>query len=483
MAFFYISAAHKSSGKTTLSVGIAAALAQEGLRVQTFKKGPDYIDPLWLEKASGQPCYNLDFNTMSLDEIDAKFDDHHNRAEISLIEGNKGLYDGVDLDGADSNAAMAKQLSAPIILVLDCTGITRGIAPLLLGYQQFDPSAQIAGVILNKVANQRHDDKLRAVIKRFVDIPILGSVKRDHSLFASERHLGLIPPEETGFSAERLNALADLVRESIDLEALKEIAQQGRWTKEIAKEKAHVAAKVQQGGDTRIGVIRDSAFGFYYADDLAKFEELGAELIFINALSDQTLPELDGLFIGGGFPETHLEALEKNSGLRQDILTAGKAGLPIYAECGGLMYLAQSIRWQGHKAQMVGLIAGEVVMHKKPQGRGLVRLREKSDSLWKCGATSLSCCDPERGSAEADTEATFRGHEFHYASLEGLPKDSRYAFEVERGHGITGKQDGIIIHNTQANFSHLRHNKQKPWVQEFLTFVTAVKAERTKEGQ
>ena len=210
MAFFYISAAHKSSGKTTLSVGIAAALARQGLAVQTFKKGPDYIDPLWLEKASGHACYNLDFNTMSDDEIHQTFDEHTVACDIGIIEGNKGLYDGVDLEGQDSNAAMAKVLGAPIILVLDCSGITRGIAPLLLGYQQFDPEAYIAGVILNKVASRRHEQKLRRVIKRFVDMPILGCVMRDDGLFASERHLGLIPPEETEGVRGRLDQLAGI---------------------------------------------------------------------------------------------------------------------------------------------------------------------------------------------------------------------------------------------------------------------------------
>ena len=259
-----------------------------------------------------------------------------------------------------------------------------------------------------------------------------------------------------------------MVHQSIDLEALKEIAQKRQPSKiKIKIEKtAFVARQDIQG--LRIGVIRDSSFGFYYADDLKAFVDHGAELVFLNALEDTSLPQLDGLFIGGGFPETHLSALEANKSFRADILKAGQNGLPIYAECGGLMYLTRSIEWQGRKADMVGLIDGNTVMHKRPQGRGLVQLQERSDRLWHHSE--------EQGRSAENKESLntiFKGHEFHYASLENLPKDSRYAFDVKRGYGITGTQDGLIIHNIQANFSHLRHTAQKPWVKEFLNFCCA----------
>ncbi len=454
MSYFYIAAAHKSSGKTTISVGLASALRQAGLKVQTFKKGPDYIDPLWLEKASGRPCYNLDFNTMTEAEILASFSQHVTGSDICLVEGNKGLYDGVDLEGADSNAAMAKLLQAPVILVLDCSGITRGIAPLLQGYQNFDPDITIAGVILNKVVSARHEQKLRDVIDYYVKIPIIGVVRRDNGLFADERHLGLIPPDEMQGEPERIRKLGQMVSQSVDMAKIKSIVT--RATPHVSPAPDEIGQILASTG-LRIGIIRDSAFGFYYADDLEAFRAHGAELVFINAQQDQELPKVDGLFIGGGFPETHLDLLQANSSLRRTICQAGEQGLPIYAECGGLMYLSRSISWKGKTCEMVGLVPGDVVMHERPQGRGLVRLKE-GNGLWG-----------------QDGGGTFNCHEFHYASLENLPTDSRYAFAVERGFGINGEQDGIIINNTQANFSHLRHSKQKPWVSEFLAFVQKVK--------
>ncbi len=457
MSYFYIAAAHKSSGKTTLSVGLAAALHKKGLKVQTFKKGPDYIDPLWLEKASLQPCYNLDFNTMTNSEILQTFERHRKGQDICLIEGNKGLYDGVDLEGADSNAAMAKLLGAPVILVLDCSGITRGIAPLLKGYKDFDHSITIAGVILNKVASPRHEQKLRDVIDHYVNIPVIGAIRRDNSLFAEERHLGLIPPDETVGQSRRLSVLSDLVERNIDLQAVEKIAEKVLLPSNLSTNVKETNPEISFEG-LRIGIMRDSAFGFYYADDLDRFRSYGANLIFINAMKDKALPALDGLFIGGGFPETHLEQLENNISLRDDIRQKGEGGLPIYAECGGLMYLSRSISWHGKTAKMVGLLQGDVVMHERPQGRGLVKLKEQN-SLWGQDQSCVVQC-----------------HEFHYASLKNLPEASRFAYKVQRGHGITGEQDGIVVHNIQANFSHLRHSGQKPWVAEFLGFVAQIKA-------
>ena len=196
MAQFLISAAHKSSGKTMVSIGLAAAFGARGLRVQPFKKGPDYIDPMWLARASGRPCYNLDFNTQTEAEIRALFARHAGRADLALIEGNKGLHDGVDLEGRDSTAALAKLLGAPVVLVIDATGITRGVAPLVLGYQVFDRGVAIGGVILNRVASARQEGKLRQAIERYTDVPVIGAIGRDPDLVVKERHLGLTTPDE-----------------------------------------------------------------------------------------------------------------------------------------------------------------------------------------------------------------------------------------------------------------------------------------------
>jgi cobyrinic acid a,c-diamide synthase len=456
LAHLYISAAHKSSGKTTLSVGISAALTRRGRQVQTYKKGPDYIDPLWLARATGRPCYNLDYNTQSRDEIETLFARRLVGADLGLIEGNKGLYDGVALDGHDSNAALAVQLGAPVILVADVTGITRGIAPLLVGYRAFGPDVHIAGVILNKVVNGRQEEKLRAAVETYTDLAVVGAVPRRTDIFTRERHLGLIPPEESGEAGERIGELALLAEQHIDIDRLTAIAQLA-----MPPRPAPAAAPAAEA-DVTIAIARDSAFGFYYADDLEALASAGAKLVFFNALSDPRLPAADGLFIGGGFPETHMQALEANALLRADIRAKAAAGLPVYAECGGLMYLAREIRWGERKSEMVGVVPGTVTMHARPQGRGLVRLRETGQGLW-----------PQAAAAPGAAEHS--AHEFHYASLDNLPADTRYAFAVLRGHGIDGRNDGVVVNNVQAGFAHHRATRQDDWARRFVAFVRRCK--------
>jgi len=219
VSYLYISAAHKSSGKTTLSIGLCAALSEAGAVVQPFKKGPDYIDPLWLAQAAGRSCYNLDFYTMRPDEIESLFRRKMQSADIGVIEGNKGLYDGLALDGSNSNAALASMLDAPIVLVLDSQGMTRGVAPLILGYQAFDPELRILGVILNKVGGSRHEGKLRAVIEHYTDVKVLGAVQRSHALRIDERHLGLVPSNELAGSPEQIAQMAALLRDQVDIDA------------------------------------------------------------------------------------------------------------------------------------------------------------------------------------------------------------------------------------------------------------------------
>ncbi len=225
MAHLFISAAHKSSGKTTVTLGLCAALAQAGRRVQPFKKGPDYIDPMWLTQAAGRACGNLDFYTMNIDEIRAEFSHRMQGADIGIIEGNKGLYDGLDLDGSNSNAALAKLLQAPVVLVIDARGMTRGIAPLILGYQAFDPEIRIAGVILNQLGGSRHESKLRAVIEHYTDVKVLGAVHRTAELEIVERHLGLIPSNEAPLAMQRIARIADAVSAQVDLNGVLEVAE------------------------------------------------------------------------------------------------------------------------------------------------------------------------------------------------------------------------------------------------------------------
>ena len=450
MSRLLISAAHKSSGKTTVSLGLCAALAERGLVVQPFKKGPDYIDPMWLGQAAGRPCHNLDFYCMSHEEILAAVGQYSLDADISLIEGNKGLYDGLDLDGSNSNAALATLTHTPVILVIDARGMTRGIAPLILGYQGFDPAVKIAGVILNQLGGSRHEAKLRAVIEHYTDVPVLGGVHRNQALVIDERHLGLIPSNEASTSDKKIIEIRDRIKEQVDLDRLLALA---------ARDELDFTSPPAARGTTtpvvRIGIAHDAAFGFYYPDDLAALQQAGAELVYFNTLNDTALPSVDGLFIGGGFPESHMETLEANAALRNDIRQAIETGLPAYAECGGLMYLSRSITWNDKRSDMVGVIPADTVMHARPQGRGYVRLRETAHAPWPSD----------------NPPGEFAAHEFHYSSLENMTKTLTFAYEVQRGSGVDGKHDGIVINKLLACYSHMRDTRQHHWAQRFVEFV------------
>jgi cobyrinic acid a,c-diamide synthase len=460
MAHLLISAAHKSSGKTTMTIGLCAALSERGYRVQPFKKGPDYIDPMWLAEAADRPCRNLDFYTSGVDEIRQDFARYANDADISLLEGNKGLYDGLDLDGSNSNAALANLLSAPVLLVIDARGMTRGIAPLILGYQAFDPGIRIAGVVLNMLGGSRHEAKLRAVIQHYTDVPVLGAVHRDPALGIIERHLGLIPSNENPQRHACIARIAKAVTAQVDLERILAIAASAPPLDSATPQPPPTPPLA----DVRIAIARDSAFGFYYPGDLEAFRHAGAELIPIDTLYQPELPNVDGLFIGGGFPETHMLALEGNRTLRASIATAVNAGLPVYAECGGLMYLARSLTWNGHACEMVGAIPADVLMHERPMGRGYVRLQETSDTPW-----------PLREGQPAELSA----HEFHHSSVANLGMDVRFAYRVLRGSGIDGKHDGIVYKNVLASYAHLRDVEQNHWVDRFVNHVRACKQRRT----
>ena len=452
MAHLLISAAHKSSGKTTVTLGLCAALRDQGRQIQPFKKGPDYIDPMWLGQAAGNPCHNLDFYTMQPDEILATVGYYSAQADLALIEGNKGLYDGLDLDGSNSNAALAKLLKAPVILVIDARGMTRGIAPLILGYQAFDAEVRIAGVILNQLGGSRHESKLRAVIEYYTDVPVLGAVAREASLEIVERHLGLIPSNEHAASVARIRHIGETIGRQVDLERIRAIAESAGTLPTAPP----FDLNAQDQAPVRIGIARDEAFGFYYPDDLAALSRAGAELVPINTLRDSTLPSIDGLFIGGGFPETCMDALAANQNLRKAIRSAIENGLPTYAECGGLMYLARSLKWKDKHAEMVGVIPGDIEMHARPQGRGYVRLEETAAMPWP---------------ASANTGKQVAAHEFHYSGLTNLDPQAEFAFKVLRGTGIDGRHDGFVYKNLLACYTHQRDTQEHRWAARFVGFV------------
>ncbi len=459
---FLISAAHKSSGKTTVSLGIAAALRERGLALQPYKKGPDYIDPLWLGTAAGRACRNLDFFLSPDDDIRAQFARYGCDADVCLVEGNLGLYDGLDLAGTNSNAALAKLLDLPVVLVLDARGMTRGIAPLILGYQAFDKDIRIAGVILNKLGGRRHESKLRAVIEHYTDVPVIGAIQNDPRMQLVERHLGLMPANETHAAERHIAEIARAVAEQVDLDRLLEISATDIALPHppLAKVSHDVTGGNPRGSTpVRVAIARDAAFGFYYADDLDALRLAGAELVFFDTLRESRLPECDGLFIGGGFPESFLDGLESNVTMRSSILDAIEAGLPTYAECGGLMYLSRSIEWHGQKRRMVGAIAGEIVMQAKPVGRGYVKLQPTAAHPW-------------HGAAEAPV---INAHEFHYSDIRNLPADTVFAYDMKRGHGVDGSHDGIVYKNLLASYTHMRNAGGCDWPARFVSFIRQTK--------
>lgn len=401
---------------------------------------------------------------MHKQEIQSLFAKHAANSDISVIEGNKGLYDGLDLDGSNSNAALARLLGAPVVLVIDARGMTRGIAPLILGYQAFDRNLHIAGVILNRIGGARHEAKLRAVIEHYTDVHVLGGVHEHPALQIEERHLGLMPSNEAENAARLIEKMAALIGSQIDLDGIIDIARKAPPLSPVADKFIRLPIVARAAGKgLRIGVVRDQAFGFYYADDLEALVAAGAELVFVDTLHDSALPEIDGLIIGGGFPEMFLRELEANLALRDRIRLAVEAGLPVYAECGGLMYLARRITWHGVTRSMVGAIAGDVVMHDKPVGRGYVRLRQTGLAPWSVAADGEELC----------------AHEFHYSSLENLG-NVKFAYEVVRGYGIDGRHDGIVYKNVLASYTHLRSVGTVKWVENYLGFVRqAAASQRT----
>src|SRR5512135_1464280 len=292
-----ISAAHKSSGKTMVSIGLCAALAARGHAVQPFKKGPDYIDPMWLGQAAGHACFNLDLYLMENDDVVSTFA-RHSKA-VNLVEGNKGLYDGLALDGSNSNAALAKLLGLPVVLVLDARGMTRGIAPLILGYQAFDRTISIAGVILNNLGGARHEAKLRAVIEHYTDVAVLGAVQYDPRLAIVERHLGLMPSNEAGDAEARIAAIGAVIASQVALDRVLGIASAAPPSRRAAASSR--LCRLPARTKVRIGIARDRAFGFYYPDDLEAIASSGGEIVPFDTLRDARLPNIDGLFIGGGF--------------------------------------------------------------------------------------------------------------------------------------------------------------------------------------
>lgn len=452
-----IGAPQGRSGKTTFTLGLLRALAREGLKVQPFKKGPDYIDTSWHTVAARTTSRNLDSYFMNPQEICKSVRDHSGDKRITIIEGAMGLYDGSDLKGSSSTAEIAKITRSPVLLVVDATRMTRSIAAMVMGYQHFDPDVQIVGVVLNKVARKRHEKIAREAIEEFCKIPVVGAIPKDINLSIPDRHLGLVTSGEINETDHLLDNFADIITEHVDLKLILELAQKAPEMPSFSeKSMVHYNFPHKTKIVTpKIGVIQDAAFSFYYPENLEALKRMGADLIPIKALSDSKLPrDLDGLYIGGGFPEIFAAELEKNRTIREDIRCYGEKGLPIYAECGGLMFLGRSIRTSSQSYEMVGLFPFDTQMEQKPQGHGYTLMQVNQAQPW----------------FEDDIE--IKGHEFHNSRIINLPSDVRFGLLVKRGHGIDGQHDGICYKNVFASYNHLHALGCPVWAERMVSLAS-----------
>jgi|UniRef100_A0A7C5ALP0 cobyrinic acid a,c-diamide synthase len=440
-----LTALRGGAGKTTLTLGLLAAWRAQGRRVIPFKKGPDYIDPAWHALAAGSPSHNLDPYLMEGDQILALVQRQAQAADLLLIEGNRGLFDGLDVQGTYSTAELAKLLMAPVVMVLDCTMSTRTVAALVLGCQHFDPQVKLVGVILNQVARPRHEAILRASIEQYCGIPVLGAVPRLKCAVFPERHMGLVPPPEHRAARQALKAAQDLAERYLDLPGLWAVACKAPPLPEGSRP---LFPGPEILGPVTLGIIRDSAFQFYYPENLEALEKAGARLVFLSALSDSALPpHLDGLYIGGGFPETNAPALAGNSSFRHSLRQAAENGLPIYAECGGLMYLGRTLYTvDGQAFPMVGLLPYDFHMSKSPQGHGYTTLEVVAPNPFFALGTRL------------------KGHEFHYSRIQPEPgPNAVMAFSLGRGTGVGNQRDGFVYKRTLAAFTHLHALGTPEW--------------------
>ena len=450
-----ISAAHKSAGKTTISLGIVASLVSRGVSIRCFKKGPDYIDPLWHRLASGNECYNLDPWLMGREGCLASFQSNSGieNKSIALVEGNHGLHEGFSLDGSDSTAGLAQMLQAPVLLVIDSRKTNRGIAALVMGMQMMPPKVDIKGVILNQVSSPRQGDKQKQAIEHYCKIPVLGAIPFDKELVIPERHLGLTTVEETVDAVQFIQGAAERVAHYCDMEAIHSLFYEAP---QMPMQRITNCAKTLSGR-ARIGVFRDAAFCFYYPDNLSALRNNGAELVFINALQESSLPDVDALYLGGGFPESFFDVLSANRGLLKEVQERVEAGMPLYAECGGLIYLCRNATYGGKTYSLAGILPFDIGFEPHPAGHGYLDLKSTTGSPWF-----------RKG-------ARIKAHEFHYARPVTPSMACTYQFDVLRGNGITGKSDGILYRNLFASFAHLHVVGNPGWAETFVSLAEGFK--------
>jgi cobyrinic acid a,c-diamide synthase len=439
------------TGKTLVAVGLARALHSRGWRVAPFKKGPDFIDAAWLGAAAATAGRNLDTFLMGEAAVIASLARSRSCTDVAIIEGNRGLFDGLDAQGSHSTARLATLTRTPVLLVVDATKVTRTAAALVLGCRALDPELCLAGVVLNQVATARQEQVIREAVTQSAKVPVLGAIPRLVKQHLPSRHLGLVTAIEHPATAEVLDRLGQLIEQNVDVSA---VLDEARRAPALATAQDAQAPPATATGSTtpsvRIGVLTDRAFTFYYPENLEALQAAGAELHQISPLRDDELPDIDALYAGGGFPEQYAVELSRNEPLRAALATRIAEGLPVWAECGGLAYLAEALVKDGVSHRMVGALPIVVEQTPKPQGHGYVQAQVDAANPFFAERVQL------------------RGHEFHYSRLVTDPASVPTALRLDRGVGVGQHRDGILAANVLATYTHLHALGTPDWAAQLV---------------
>lgn len=444
---------HKGgAGKTILTLSLISLFKDQGYKVAPFKKGPDYIDAGWLGKVANSSCRNLDLFLFGESDNLYSFYKGSKNHDLAIVEGNRGLFDGVDIEGSCSTESLAKLLKAPVIMVLDCTKATRSMAALLKGFIEFDPEVNIRGVILNNIATSRHESIIKNSIEKYTQAKVLGVIPRIKDLI-KERHLGLITSLEE--DVKFVENLKEQVKNMIDLQEIFKIASS-------APPLLIPLPKLDRENSfgIKIGVFYDSAFQFYYPENLEALRDYGAELVFLNSFETKSIPsDISALYLGGGFPEIYAEKLAENDSFKRELKFLIEEGMPVYAECGGLLFLGEEMEWQEKKFPMTGILPIKFKISKKPYGHGYVKAKVVGNNpFYPLGEI-------------------IKGHEFHYSYPYemNLTKNMEFVFQLEKGVGFNGKRDGIAYKNLLACYTHIHFFSVKFWAYNFLKLAQKFK--------
>ena len=449
-----IAGTHSGSGKTSFTMALLHLLKQKPTAVQPFKAGPDYIDPSFHSQAAGRPCHNLDTKLLTPSRVRELFSLHCESADLALIEGVMGLYDGAaDEREKGRTSHLAKVLKTPVVLMIDASSMAQSAGAVALGFKNFDRNCPLSGFILNRIGSERHYSMARESIEKATSLPVLGYLPKNPAFAMPERHLGLVPAWEEDM-LPAVGEIAKAIKRTVDVDRLLRIA---RSAPELPLFKAQLPFSREEdfpGDKPVIAYARDRAFQFYYGDNLTILEAMGARMVSFSPLADEHLPPgTDGIYMGGGFPELAARDLSANTSILSDIRRAADGDMPLLAECGGLMYLMDSIETEDkagvvHSCPMAGIIPGKVVMGDRMRTLGYCTVTLRQNTILARKGSKLT------------------GHFFHWSRLEDVPAETEEAFEVLRRGEIS--REGFVYRNVLASYLHLHFGTNLSWARNFV---------------